>query len=1360
MGDDRPVGGGVVIRLVSCLGAALDLDMLPHFLAHYASIGIAPENMHIILQGTSEDGDDILRAATVLRSFGAAPPKRWIGDYTSDAMWAQRRALQEEVAGPADWIVNSDIDEHYHFPAPLADVVAHCLQIGVNCVQGLQIDRFAPNGVLAAVRESPSQAAQFPIEGEASFHIFGTGKHHGISATTKLMLHSAQVFPRRGGHNPEGIIADAAEGKRGVVPRFLAGRPLHQIAAIADPAYRFAFPFTSAHFKWTASRIPSVRKRIATDGVSPAGEEYGGKILEYLGEHGRMPLENVALKDGAGAPAGGWRKQMRIMRAEASAIANPAASGGDVFVVVRAAGERTQALAQHLAAEQVGAAKVALLREVPFATAIRKACERGTLAGAKWTLFLDADVLLRPGAIADLVAQANRQDANILGISGQVADPLLGQWRVAGQHLYRTSLLHQILDTCDFDPAQRRPESYIKRQMKNAGSPWIDCDLPVGLHDAEQSFVDIFRKVVVHSRKHARFMEYARAYWDREAARQPDLKVALHALERPEDIAQLRLPRAEGARNVRIDRREFPDDIGAFLTRIGLTEKAPLPVTALTSADVTARLAAFREAPEWLRDKAEIEARHAQHLASLGDGAGVAKAALDTPRLLSCVGVDGVSDANSDLRLLPHFVRHYQSLGVAPARMHFILNARTAESASLAEARAFLDEAGTAEPEVWIGEYTSAEMWKRRSDLQIRTASAEDWILNADVDEFHDYPCTLKELTTYCAIHQIRCVQGPMIDRISADGSLRAVAADTDLGQQFPVAADVGIALGKTPGAGDATGTIKLMLHRGDVLPTLGGHHPKDLAPRHHLYGMPLTEFPRIKASAFRAHLPFRVWHYKWTDGLAGSLERRRAAPGASPAGSRYGGRILAYLEKNGGRIALDDLTRVPLRRPGIAESWQARIAQLSQAAALLRSRSDRANRYRVTRGAWDATTADGWTVRQLTFGSGAGQYHAHSYYDIPILNDDATRIAAYRMNFEGRWMTSEDAVQIGIVDVAQGGFVPIGISRAWSWQQGPMAQWLPGGQRMVWNDRIPATQGDGNDGDRFVARIFDLESGRTRTIARPIYALSPDGHSALSVNMARLDAARPGYGYTGGAGAGLDVGAPQDDGMWRLDLRIRDGAPQLILPLARAVAFLAEQLPEEERAVHLSGAYVHWFNHVKISPDGRRFTAKLRWRDADLKGGWSGLMGVSVTCNMDGTELALLERGTSHVMWLDDERLYFWHQAEKCFAMIRDAVPRGREKTTPFPDTITANVHFRHIPDDPDQAIYDTPYAEEIDIIQIDQTTGQTNRLARFTGHVPHHGPFRCDLHPVPSRDGRRIVVTSLQDGGRQLYLLERTDT
>ena len=107
--------------------------------------------------------------------------------------------------------------------------------------------------------------------------LMGRGEHHGLDGTVKLMLHAHDVLPSRGGHNP---FADGAP------PRFLAGARLARHPGIADPAFRFAYPFRVDHYKWTATRQDTFNRRLSTPGVSPAGAEVGGKMTRYLSEHG------------------------------------------------------------------------------------------------------------------------------------------------------------------------------------------------------------------------------------------------------------------------------------------------------------------------------------------------------------------------------------------------------------------------------------------------------------------------------------------------------------------------------------------------------------------------------------------------------------------------------------------------------------------------------------------------------------------------------------------------------------------------------------------------------------------------------------------------------------------------------------------------------------------------------------------------------------------------------------------------------------------------------------------------------------------------------------------------------------------
>ena len=380
------------------------------------------------------------------------------------------------------------------------------------------------------------------------------------------------------------------------------------------------------------------------------------------------------------------------------------------------------------------------------------------------------------------------------------------------------------------------------------------------------------------------------------------------------------------------------------------------------------------------------------------------------------------------------------------------------------------------------------------------------------------------------------------------------------------------------------------------------------------------------------------------------------------------------------------------------------------------------------------------WRQTALTAGPRA---HAHSYYDIPVWDGGGAVVVGWcppaTSNGPGRHPGPEDAAEVGFVRAAEpGSWQRLGESRAWSWQQGPLAQWVAGGPRVVWNDR---------EAGRIVARLHDVETGATRTLPGQVYAVTPDGATALSLDLMRLDRLRPGYGYPGGSGPGKRT--PDDAGVRAIDLGT--GESRMVLPLARAVAFLNGGRGWRDRLRRLGMHY--WFNHAKIAPGGRRFTVKLRWRK--VGGPWTDAQGVSLTCGMDGTDLRLLAPATSHVIWLDDATLYYWRQGG--LRLVRDDAAGGEDLGPLAEGFVTDNVHARHLDAEGQRFVFDTPYRETVELVEWDRGTGAAEPIAHFAGHVPAKGPFRCDLHPVPSPHGRRIVVTSLQGGTRQMHLLER---
>lgn len=288
------------------------------------------------------------------------------------------------------------------------------------------------------------------------------------------------------------------------------------------------------------------------------------------------------------------------------------------------------------------------------------------------------------------------------------------------------------------------------------------------------------------------------------------------------------------------------------------------------------------------------------------------------PLLITCVGV------THDLPLLPHFLAHYIALGVRPERMFPILNAPREDAPGLAEAHRILAAHGVPGVASWIAPYTSAAMWQKRREVQDRVATERDWVLSADVDEFHDYPEPLADFLARMDGLGVTCVQGVFIDRLAEDGRLAPVRESPAVLEQFPIEADVIWSLAGGKGY-DRRGTVKVMALRPPLRPGRGGHRLEREGAARHVYGHPLGDFPGIDRPAGRFSVPTRVHHVHWTDSLPERLRIRLATPGVSRAGAAYGRIQLDHFEAHGG-VALERIARAPGDEAG---DWQDRMARL-----------------------------------------------------------------------------------------------------------------------------------------------------------------------------------------------------------------------------------------------------------------------------------------------------------------------------------------------------------------------------------------------------------------------------------------------
>lgn len=386
--------------------------------------------------------------------------------------------------------------------------------------------------------------------------------------------------------------------------------------------------------------------------------------------------------------------------------------------------------------------------------------------------------------------------------------------------------------------------------------------------------------------------------------------------------------------------------------------------------------------------------------------------------------------------------------------------------------------------------------------------------------------------------------------------------------------------------------------------------------------------------------------------------------------------------------------------------------------------------------------------MRRLTRGPG---YHWFGYYDKLEFDPTDRFVLSNQVDFEGRSPTAEDAVRVGMVDLEDGDrWIELGQSSAWGWQQGCMLQWRPGNTReVVWNDR---------DGDRFICRIKNVDTGRERVLPRPVYALSPDGRWAVTLDFGRLQAARPGYGYQGVPDAHPDEFAPEAAGIWRMDMDT--GESTLIISLAQLARIPFDGVVGADRR--------HWVNHLLVSPDSRRFVFlhRRRFKRADDPTVHIGnrLVTRMFTANLDGSDLHVLDPSgrTSHFVWRDPEHICAWTHPE--------GLPGGfyvfRDKTSEFSQVgqgvMTVNGHNTYLSIGGGQEwILNDTYPEGEHRQQTPYLyhlpTGRRFDLGHFHSPASYNDEWRCDTHPRSSRDGTKVVIDSPHGGdGRQLWLLD----
>ncbi len=373
--------------------------------------------------------------------------------------------------------------------------------------------------------------------------------------------------------------------------------------------------------------------------------------------------------------------------------------------------------------------------------------------------------------------------------------------------------------------------------------------------------------------------------------------------------------------------------------------------------------------------------------------------------------------------------------------------------------------------------------------------------------------------------------------------------------------------------------------------------------------------------------------------------------------------------------------------------------------------------------------------------------HYFFGYYDICPWHANGDRLLCLETQFADREPNANDVARLLMVNPdAPDDYVIIGQTTAWNWQMGCRLQWLPtrgldtfasqsGDSCVVFNDRRD---------NRFVAVVLDIQTGHQRVLPHPVYAISRDGRYALTLNFARLHDCRPGYGYAGVADPSASVDAPDDDGLYRMNMATGDC--ELLLSYDQMVAFESHPSMVNRK---------HWINHLFWGPNDKRITWLHRWHDPVH--GWCSRQ---LAADPDGNHLTQLGdwQRIGHFDWQYDNRLIVHAQRDdqpyECY-WVND--PDGT--TAPLmAGAFTDNGHTSWSPDR-NWVVTDT-YPRDgnrmCQLMLLRPADGTRHHVLDV--HLPSQfaGACRVDLHPRWRGDGRVICIDIAPHGRRQILTID----
>ena len=369
--------------------------------------------------------------------------------------------------------------------------------------------------------------------------------------------------------------------------------------------------------------------------------------------------------------------------------------------------------------------------------------------------------------------------------------------------------------------------------------------------------------------------------------------------------------------------------------------------------------------------------------------------------------------------------------------------------------------------------------------------------------------------------------------------------------------------------------------------------------------------------------------------------------------------------------------------------------------------------------------------------------------------------------------LTGKENAEVGFFDLQDNDrFYSIGETSAWNWQMGSQLQWLRGrtDRQLIYNSRAVTADANNPYAD-FCSTVYSLETQTSRQLPLPVYVVAADSEWALCVDYSRFQVTHPTIGYAATLVEPVLTNAPNNDGIYRMD--IESGDSRLILSLQDLKNF--QPLKSMDQAIH-------WVTHLEINPASTRFLFIHRWTERVEDE--TCFLHRLFSANPDGTDLRLLECtdhplpqltegfdvnavGTfdyekseyqiSHPAWKNDHQIIVWgpHQGGIHYHLYDELTG---DVAVIGADCLTENGHMTYSIDE--KWLLSDTYPDSVSserlLILYDVGNDRRYEIGSFYTDPSLGKPNRCDLHPRWNPDSRQVCIDSVHEQVRQMYLID----